>query len=299
MSRGRRSNNSNASRDWSGYLILLAVITVTIVFVPESIADSAGKVTVGVVWYCGWITAVSTGLGVLPFFFVSNPNSYWMGISNAIAGGMMIAASYSLFVEGLEANDVPGFYGYHAGFRTVSGFLLGVIFIVLTKRVLDQYEGLKIGSVEGSRILLIMFVMTLHSVSEGIGIGVAFGGERGTHLGKFISLSLAMHNIPEGLAVALVLSSRRVSRLRTALWCIFTSIPQPFMAIPAFLFIEHFTPMLPAGLGFAAGAMIFVAFFELLAEAVQETSLTQTATVSTASFLLMIYAQESVKISTM
>ena len=71
------------------------------------------------------------------------------------------------------------------------------------------------------------------------------------------------------------------------------------MAIPAFLFIEHFTPMLPAGLGFAAGAMIFVAFFELLAEAVQETSLTQTATVSTASFLLMIYAQESVKISTM
>ena len=37
--------------------------------------------------------------------------------------------------------------------------------------------------------------------------------------------------------------------------CIFTSLPQPIMAVPAFLFIENFEPMLASGLGFAAGTV--------------------------------------------
>lgn len=181
------------------------------------------------------------------------------------------------------------------------------------KEILDQFEDIKIGTIDGEgahRILLIMFVMTLHSVSEGVGIGVSFGnqltsscshillgGVHGNQLGKFISLSLAMHNIPEGLAVALVLTSRGVSKLRTALWSIFTSLPQPFMAIPAYIFVEHFKPLLPAGLGFAAGAMLFVAFFELLQEAKQEIGKLQTVVVGIVSCSLMIYAQENVRIN--
>jgi zinc transporter, ZIP family len=91
---------------------------------------------------------------------------------------MMIAASYGLLYEGFDANDVPGFYGYHAGFRTVSGAILGFLFVIFMKEILDQFEDLKIGNIDGEgahRLLLVMFVMTLHSVSEGIGIGVSFG----------------------------------------------------------------------------------------------------------------------------
>lgn len=88
----------------------------------------------------------------------------------------------------------------------------------MTKKVLDAFEDMKVVDIGGAstqRMLLIVIVMTLHSLTEGIGIGVSFGGKSGMKLGHFISLSLAVHNIPEGLAVGLVMTSRKVSCIRT------------------------------------------------------------------------------------
>ena len=248
-------------------------------------------------FYYGWITAISTGAGVLPFYIVNIPSKLWLGICNAIACGMMIAASYSLAHEGMTIDegepwdqpsgglislgseivgDTLSTLGISSlskedlngpGGRTALGVLSGIIFIVLTKRILDEHEDLKVANIDGAnaqKMVLIIFVMTLHSLTEGIGIGVSFGGASGMQLGQFISFSLALHNVPEGLAVALVLISRGVSKLRAGLWAVFTSLPQPLMALPAFIFVQQFLPLLPLGLGFAAGAMAWVAVTELL-----------------------------------
>jgi zinc transporter ZupT len=128
------------------------------------------------------------------------------------------------------------------------------------------------GEIEGAdalRILVIVGVMTLHSFTEGVGVGVAFGG--GQSLGVYITAAIALHNVPEGLAISLVLVPRGVKVWRAAGWSIFSSLPQPLMAVPAFWLVELFSPILPMGLGFAAGAMIWMIFSELLPEAYEKT----------------------------
>jgi zinc transporter, ZIP family len=205
---------------------------------------------------------------------------------SAIAAGMMIAASYSLLYEGCTFDDPNDLSSISVVARTAIGAVIGLLFIIVTEKFLSRHEELSVGGLAGAdakRALLIFFVMTLHSFSEGVGVGVSFGGVHGSELGVFISASLAVHNIPEGLAMAVTLMPRGTSLLTAVVFAVLTSIPQPLMAVPAYVFVHHFIPILPVGLGFAGGAMAWVALVELLMEAIADSGLLTTAAVSTIS----------------
>jgi zinc transporter, ZIP family len=240
-------------------------------------------VGVATVFLLALLTGVATGLGALPFAFAKHPTRRWLGASNAVAAGLMLAASFGLIYEGVN----------HGLLRTLAGALLGLAFIVAARRLLRQDEHPAVfagmGGLDARKALLIVGVMTLHSFTEGVAIGVSFGG--GEALGLFISLALAVHNIPEGLAISLVLVPRGVGWVRAAWWSIFSSLPQPLMAVPAFLFVEMFRELLPYGLGFAAGAMIWMVFSELVPDALEEASENLVAVVITLSIVAMVAFQ--------
>lgn len=227
------------------------------------------ETSVGVlqVFIAASITALCTGLGALPFLFVRDIDNGLLGLGNALAAGLMLGASIGLVLEGatLESVEQPAL-------RLIVGMVLGLLLIVIANRVLsDRDAEFHIGQLEGAdamQMLLIVGIMTVHSFAEGIGVGVSWGD--GDSFGTLISAAIAIHNIPEGLAISLVLIPKGTSVLRAAGWSIFTSLPQPLMAVPAFLFVLVFRPFLPVGLGLAAGAMIWMVFTELLPEAREE-----------------------------
>lgn len=167
----------------------------------------------------------------------------------------------------------------------------------------------------GGKIGLLVFIaMTFHSIPEGVAVGVGFtsdavheaqtlaegpaqkhdgvpdaatsagtayvnthhqDGHVPTNLGITLALAIGLHNIPEGLAVAIPLRSAGVSIWRCFWAAVFTSLPQPLAAIPAVLLAWLVKPMMPGMMAFAAGAMIFLIVLELIPEALETESPTR------------------------
>ena len=254
--------HENRRRDGIAALIILVIVVAAAIWVGNSMAT--GEVQVWHVLVASTITAVATGFGALPFLFVDSINSRWLGIGNALAAGLMLGASIGLVVEGVTLDTVD-----QPVLRVIIGMVIGVVLVVVAHRLLkDREKDFSIGNVQGAsavQMLMIVGIMTAHSFAEGIGVGVSYGD--GSTFGAFISVAIAIHNIPEGLAISLILIPRDTSVLRAALWSMFSSLPQPIMAVPAFLFVLTFRPFLPIGLGLAAGAMFWMVFRELLPEA--------------------------------
>lgn len=215
------------------------------------------------VFVAALITALATGLGAIPLAFAHRVNRRWLAVGSALAAGLMLAASHGLVTEGSSIGS----------WRVLLGMASGLVLIVLADRWLDRHHTPEVSDLQGAdakKALMIVGVMTIHSFAEGIGVGVSYGG--GEELGVFITTAIAVHNIPEGLAIALVLVPRGVPVWQAAWWAVFSSLPQPLMAIPAYLFVAAFDPFLPIGLGLAAGAMIWMVFAEMLPDALDRLS---------------------------
>ena len=228
------------------------------------------------------ITALATSLGALPFAFVRSVSDRTVAYANAIAAGLMLGACFGLVAEG----------GEYGRLQTGVGALLGVGFILLTQKLLHGRE-LTISDMSGAdarKVILIVVVMTVHSISEGVAVGASFGG--GMTLATMITVAIAVHNVPEGLAISAVLRPRGASLLSCAWWSFFSSLPQPLTAVPAFLFVDAVQPALPYALGFAAGAMVFMVLVELLPEAYEQGQRRQVGLLVSATLIAMVVLQQ-------
>lgn len=100
---------------------------------------------------------------------------------------------------------------------------------IFSFQFLEQYGEVSMLDMKGAdatKVVLVIGIMTLHSFGEGSGVGVSFAGSKGFSQGLLVTLAIAVHNIPEGLAVSMVLASRGVSPQNAMLWSVITSLPQ-------------------------------------------------------------------------
>jgi ZIP family zinc transporter len=216
-----------------------------------------------VVFAAALLTALATGLGAAPLAFTKRASGSWLGVGNSVAATLMLGASVMLFYEGAHSSAR----------KTLLGAFVGLVAIAFAARWLNRRENLRFEALRGAdarTAVIIVTVMTVHSMAEGIGVGVAFGP--GRSFGLVTALAIAVHNIPEGMAISLVLVPRGVSVVRAAGWSVVTSSPQPLLAVPAFLFVEAFSGALPVGLGFAGGAMMWMVLARIVPEALRSFS---------------------------
>jgi ZIP family zinc transporter len=224
------------------------------------------------VFVAGFITALATGLGALPFFFFDSISDRRSVLLWGLSSGIMVSASlFGLIGEGL-AEGTPA--------EIAIGMAAGVVLVVVAHDILldadldpREYE-----EADFTKLVLILGVLTVHSFPEGVAVGVSFadlGLEGGTTflgftipvLAIFMTVAISIHNVPEGTAISIPLKSMGVSKWRMVWWAVFSSLPQPVGAVIAFAFVRTAREFLPIGFGFAAGAMIYLVLTEFIPEA--------------------------------
>ena len=227
------------------------------------------------------LTDVATGLGVLPFVFFKRASDRLSGVTTAVASGMMLSASaFALADKALHRGNAIG---------VVAGMIGGAAFFAWSARLVSARDWRIQGwtATNSRQSIVVIATMFVHSIPEGIAIGVGFAtGEM--RFGLLLAIAIAVHNIPEGTAVALPLRANDASLHGCFWYAVLTSAPQPILAVPAYLLISIAQPLLPASLGFAGGAMIFLVVSELLPETLARCSHTEAAWGVTGGLVAML-----------
>ncbi|MDH5534258.1 MAG: ZIP family metal transporter [Betaproteobacteria bacterium] len=215
-------------------------------------------------------TALATGAGALPVLFVRRISASVQDTMLGFAAGVMLAASvFSLILPAIDAGTTLTGAKLGGALIAAAGVLLGGTMLAAGDRLLPHehifkgHEGPPTANV--SRVWLFIFAITLHNVPEGLAVGVGFaGGDAVSALP--LALGIAVQNIPEGLAVALALLTLKYSPARAALIALATGMVEPIGGLIGAGVVTLSAPLLPWGLAFAGGAMLYVISHEIIPE---------------------------------
>jgi ZIP family zinc transporter len=195
----------------------------------------------------------------------------------------MIAASFwsllSPAIATVEKQQELGITSLPIWFAPAVGFLLGALFLYyLDKKIPHLHLFESVENAEGpktdlKKTELLVLAIALHNIPEGLAVGVAFGAlasgmDIGMEMGGAIALAIGMglQNAPEGFAVSMPLRRQGLSKFKSWQWGQLSAIVEPIFAVIGAAIVISVYPILPYALSFAAGAMIFIVIEEVIPE---------------------------------
>ncbi|WKB53428.1 ZIP family metal transporter [Eleftheria terrae] len=232
---------------------------------------AAADPRVGQAWLGGLMAAAATALGTLPVLLAHTPpaertRDAMLGFG---AGVMLAACSFSLIVPGLEVAVQQGAGHWGSALIVGAGILLGGGFVFALDRWLPHEHFIKGREGKQAALLkrtwLFVFAIFLHNLPEGLAIGVAFAGNDPL-AGSALATGIAIQDVPEGLVVALALRTAGYGRLTAGALGAATGLVEPLGAVLGALVLALSAVLLPWGLAFAAGAMLYVISHEIIPE---------------------------------
>lgn len=227
------------------------------------------------IWKGIMIPFIGTTLGAACVLFMKKKLNFLVQRAlTGFAAGVMVAASiWSLLIPAIEQADNLKKLAF---VPAVVGFLLGIFFLLLLDHIIphlhmhsQKAEGPK-SKLQKSTMLVL--AVALHNLPEGMAVGVVFAGwlsgEAGISLvgAIVLSIGIAIQNFPEGAIISMPLAAEGVSKKRAFFYGVLSGVVEPIGALLTIFAAGFIVPALPYLLSFAAGAMIYVVVEELIPE---------------------------------
>lgn len=226
-------------------------------------------------WQGLLIPFAGTALGSACVIFLKNnlSDTIQRALTGFAAGVMVAASVWSLLLPAMEQSQSMGKWSF---VPAVAGFWLGILFLLGLDRLIPHLHR---GSTEAEgvksrlkRTTMLTLAVALHNIPEGMAVGAVYAGwlygDSSITLAGALSLSLgiAIQNFPEGAIISLPLRAEGLSKPRAFLYGALSGIVEPIGALLTVLLAAVMVPVLPYALSFAAGAMIYVVVEELIPE---------------------------------
>ena len=212
-------------------------------------------------------TYLLTAVGTVPVLFFRSAPRRLMDALMGFSGGVMVAAScWSLLQPAMAVGGVgPAVVGLLAGAAAL--FLLDRSLPHLHPEFPDEAtpEGPRVG---WRRPTLLFIAITVHNIPEGLAVGVAYGAGD-VAAATALAIGIGLQNIPEGLAIALPLRREGMGRWRAFFYGQVSAVVEPLAAVLGAWLVLASRELLPYGMAFAAGAMLYVVVEELIPETVR------------------------------
>ena len=230
-----------------------------------------------IVILCLFIPLVGTALGsAMVFFLKKELNPKIQKVLMGFASGVMIAAAFWSLLS--PAIETYGDGDFRKWFVPAIGFVLGVGFMLLLDYLIPHIH--LHGSEEGvkrpklSRTFKFFLAVTLHNIPEGLAVGVVVAGMINGNINEqamlVLAIGIAIQNLPEGMIVSLPLKEEGMSKWKAFGLGTLSGVVEPIASLIALGLTSLIVVILPYTLAFAAGVMVYVVVEELIPEASQD-----------------------------
>lgn len=207
------------------------------------------------------IAGLATCIGAILVILLGRPGERTLSVLFGMAAGIMLAV--------VLLDLVPTAMEFGSLRQTLMGFSLGIILMLILEVVLSQFFRGNTDTVNSTaRWLkmgyLIAIGIALHDLPEGFAIAAGYSAKQ--HLGLLIALAIGLHNVPEGMATTTPLRMGGVSVSRVIATNIAVSLFTPAGTVIGLLLVDMSRTFIAVLLAAAAGAMTFIVYNELLPE---------------------------------
>ncbi len=208
------------------------------------------------------------------FFLKGQMNRTLQRALSGFASGVMVAASiWSLIIPAIEQSSHMGVLSFLPALIGVWG---GFLFLLALDHIIPHLH-LNSECPEGTpctlgKSAMMVLAVALHNLPEGMAVGVVIAGwltgSEGVSAAAMLALAvgIALQNLPEGAIISMPLKSNGVKTGTAFGYGVLSGVIEPIGAIITILLAELVVPILPYLLAFSAGAMLYVVVEELIPE---------------------------------
>ena len=218
-----------------------------------------------------FLTAIGVGgatvIGSLLGFLIKGISHRFRDIVLSFSAGVMLSASISGLI--LPSLEYGGKYGCWV---TIAGIFVGAVCLNLLDGIVPHMHRLvgcdltlSIGHASLDRVLLFVTAIAIHNFPEGIAAGVSFGSGNNTEA-LLIAGGIALQNIPEGMVIIAPMLAAGISEKRTFFCALLTGLVEVLGTLIGYIAVSLASAILPFGLAFAGGTMLYVISDEMIPE---------------------------------